>query len=54
MRSVFPNHALLGYDYVIIARTSCLHYDFLRLERELIWSLGHLHRLHQPKIEQQT
>lgn len=54
IRSIFPNHALPGYDYVIIARSSCINDDFLSLQQDMIWSLGHVHRLQKQNLKQKS
>lgn len=53
IRSVFPEHALPGYDYVVLARSSCTTCNFLSLKKDMIWSLGHLHRVQKQNIDQE-
>ena len=51
IRFVFPLHAKSGYDYVVIAKSHCINQDFLSLKQDMIWALGHLHRVTKEKTE---
>lgn len=41
----FEKNQVLPYRYVVIARSECPHVTFQALQKELSWSLKHLHRL---------
>lgn len=52
VRLIFPEHVAEGQDYILIARESALTQNFSELQKDLLWALRHIQRLHHEKKEQ--